>query len=82
MYPESYIAVLGYDVSMIGARSRGSLMQYLELQQPDRLEIVLNKYSIETPEFVADWQRPEPSYIGKIKRWLVNRPGFTGGSNT
>lgn len=40
---------------MIGARSRASLVQYLEYQQQERLEIVFNRYGIETLEFVAGW---------------------------
>ena len=55
---------------MIVARSRASLIQYLEYQQQERLEIIFNKYGIETPEFVAGWERPAPSHIGRIKRWL------------
>jgi PAS domain-containing protein len=55
---------------VIGTRSRASLSQYLERQQLDRTELILNKYGIDTPEFEAGYGRPVLSLLGKIHQWL------------
>lgn len=47
-----------------------SLCQYLEIQQSERAELILNKYGIETPRVEGGWGRPERSYIGRLQDWL------------